>query len=70
MKKKYLLASTPILLGAICFVIYSLIGSSVEPDGTLIEPFFLINLSYLFVFSGVLTIFLISIVSFIKRISN
>lgn len=67
MKNKYLLASTPIILGVLCLVIYSMIGSKVETDGTLVEPFFLIPLSYLFVFSGILAILFAAIVSMFKK---
>lgn len=56
MKNKYL-----------CLVIYSMIGSRVEPDGTLVEPFFLIPLSYLFVFSGIIAILFVAIISMFKK---
>lgn len=68
MKKKYLLASTPIFLGVLCLIISSLIGSRVEPDGTLVEPFFLIPLSYLIVFSGMISLLFVAIVSMIKKV--
>ncbi|PFA21626.1 MULTISPECIES: DUF3955 domain-containing protein [Bacillus cereus group] len=67
MKNKYLLASTPIFLGILCLVIFNIIGSRVEPDGTLVEPFFLIPLSYLFVFSGIIAILFVAIVSMFKK---
>ncbi|WP_312475021.1 DUF3955 domain-containing protein [Neobacillus sp.] len=67
MKKKYLLASTPIFLGVICMISYFMIGSRVEPDGTLVEPFFLIPLSYLFVFSGIIALLFVAIVSVFKK---
>lgn len=54
MKKKYLLAASPLLLSIISLMISRMVGSSVGPDGILHEPaFFLIPLSYLF-FSAVL----------------
>ncbi|MDR4324516.1 DUF3955 domain-containing protein [Bacillus pseudomycoides] len=46
---------------------YSMIGSRVEPDGTLVEPFFLIPLSYLFVFSGIIAILFVAIISMFKK---
>ncbi|PEY38997.1 group-specific protein [Bacillus cereus] len=52
---------------ALCLVIYSMIGSRVEPDGTWVEPFFLIPLSYLFVFSGIIAILFVAIVSMFKK---
>lgn len=54
MKKKYLLAASPLLLSIISLMISRMVGSSVGSDGILHEPaFFLIPLSYLF-FSAVL----------------
>lgn len=70
MKKKYLLASTPILLGVVCLIIYNIIGSGVAPDGTLVEPFFLIPLSYLFVFSGIISVLFVAIISMFKKIKH
>lgn len=70
MKKKYLLASTPIFLGIICAIAYTIIGSRVEPDGTLVEPFFLIPLAYLFIFSGIILILLMATISMIKSKFN
>lgn len=67
MKKIYLLACISILLGAICMVSYLMMGSSVEADGTLTEPFFLIPLSILFVFSGITALLLMAIISVIKK---
>ncbi|OOR05852.1 group-specific protein [Bacillus cereus] len=62
MKKKYLLASTPIFLGFIFMISYFIIGSRVELDGTLVEPFLLIPLSYLFVFSGIIALLFVAII--------
>lgn len=68
MKKKYLLASTPILIGIICLIISNGIGSRVDPDGTLVEPaFFLIPISYLFFFSGLIGILFMTITSKVKK---
>ncbi len=67
MKNKYLLASAPVFLGVLCLTIYSMIGSRVEPDGTLVEPFFLIPLSYLFVFSGIISLLFVGTISMLKR---
>lgn len=50
--KKYILGIVFIFLGAICFIVYKIKGSTVEPDGTLAEPFWLIPLSYIFTFIG------------------
>lgn len=67
MKNKYLFAATPILLGILCIIIYGMIGSRVEPDGTLVEPFFLIPISYLLVFSGIISLLFVRISSILKR---
>lgn len=70
MKKKYLLASTPIFLGVIFLIASTIIGSRVAPDGTLIEPFFLIPLSYLFVLIGIVSLIFTAIVTKFKRNNN
>ncbi len=70
MKKIYVLAFISILLGAICMVSYLVMGSSVEANGTLTEPFFLIPLSILFVFSGITALLLVAIISVIKKVKN
>ncbi|MGL5635104.1 MAG: DUF3955 domain-containing protein [Sarcina sp.] len=43
--KKNLLIILPILLIIYCQVKYQLIGAYVAPDGTLVEPFYLIGIS-------------------------
>ncbi|GGI45670.1 hypothetical protein GCM10008018_13320 [Paenibacillus marchantiophytorum] len=67
MKKKYLLASSPMVLGVICMISYFMIGSKAEPDGTLVEHFFLVPLSYLLVFSSILIFLAMAIRSILKR---
>ncbi|NGP45691.1 DUF3955 domain-containing protein [Bacillaceae bacterium SIJ1] len=67
MKRKYLYASIPVIMGAICMVSYNIIGSRVEPDGTLVEPFFLIPLGYLFSFVGIATLIIFALTSFLKN---
>ena len=45
------------IAGLGCLVAYSLIGSSVAEDGTLVEPFFLIPIAWLlFLTGGILAI--------------
>lgn len=41
-----------IITGLGCVVAYSLIGSSVAEDGTLVEPFFLIPIAWLLILTG------------------
>lgn len=40
------------IAGLGCMVAFSIIGSSVADDGTLVEPFFLIPIAWLFFLSG------------------
>lgn len=61
--KKYLLALISFIVGIGCLVTYNIIGSEVAPDGTLIEPFFLIPMGYLFVAIGII----VSIVLFYRN---
>ena len=53
MKKIYLIPAIPFVLGAICFFVYTIIGAHVATDGTLIEPFFLIPIGWLFIILGI-----------------
>lgn len=52
--KKNLLILIPFILSFGCFISYNLIGSEIAPDGTLVEPFFLIPMSYLFMLIGII----------------
>lgn len=45
------------LAAVICFIAYNVIGAKVLPDGTLVEPFALIPIGYLFVL-----VFIISLI--------
>ena len=67
MKIKYVIASTPIILGVICFIAKVIIGSNVAADGTLEEPFFLIPIGFLLFFSGIISIMLIGLISLFKK---
>ena len=51
---KKILYLSPFILGISCFILYSIIGSYVDQDGTLVEPFFLIPIGYLGVFIGLI----------------
>lgn len=66
MKKQYL-ALIPFILGTICAIAYNIIGSEVAPDGMLIEPFFLIPVSYLFFLIGILCLAGIAASSLYRR---
>ena len=67
MKIKYVIASTPILLGVICFLAKAIIGSNVAADGTLEEPFFLILIGYLLVFLGIVSLGGVALISMFKK---
>ena len=65
--KKYLIASTPILIGFICFIVSTVVGSSIEEDGTLVEPaFFLIPIGFLMFFLGIISLIFVAIISAYK----
>ena len=55
--KNYKISIVGFVLAIVCMIAYRMIGSEVLEDGTLVEPFFLIPIGYLFLF--------ISIVSFL-----
>lgn len=53
--KKYILSLISVIISFGCIVAYNIIGSKVAEDGTLIEPFFLIPMAWLFVAIAVLS---------------
>lgn len=65
--KKYLFASFPIILGVLSFLIFMMKGSSVAPDGTLEEPFFLIPIGLLLLFIGTICVLGVALISIIKK---
>ncbi|QPQ30565.1 DUF3955 domain-containing protein [Lysinibacillus sp. JNUCC 51] len=68
MMKKYILATLPIVIGVLCLFMKRIIGDEILPDGTLVERnFFLIPLSYLFFFSGIISILFVAIFSTVKK---
>ncbi|MGE7690352.1 DUF3955 domain-containing protein [Lysinibacillus sp. NPDC097214] len=68
MMKKYILATLPVLIGVLCLFMKGIIGDELLPDGTLVERnFFLIPLSYLFFFSGIILILFVAIFSTVKK---
>jgi len=46
--KKKLIVLTPLLISIGCLLTFSLIGSRISEDGTLVEPFFLIPVGWFF----------------------
>lgn len=67
MKRHFLLASTPIFLGIILLIIRWMIGDSIEADGTLVEPFFLVVLFYLLILIGIISLSSVAILSIFKK---
>jgi hypothetical protein len=68
MKKKYLIASAPLLLGIISLMISRIVDSSVGSDGILHEPlFFLIPLGFLFFFSGIIALLFVGLGSALNK---
>lgn len=65
--KKYFIAFIPVIAGIICWVTYSIIGSEVAPDGTLLEPFFLIPIGFLLIACGILIAVVIKVISNFQR---
>ena len=53
--KKYLVSLISIFISIVCIISYNIIGSEVLADGTLVEPFFLIPLGWLFFAIGIIT---------------
>ncbi len=65
---KYLLATIPMIMGIVCLFIKGLIGDEILADGTIVEKnFFLIPLSYLFFFSGILPFLIMALSSTFKK---
>lgn len=47
--KKYIISLISFLIGTGCMIAYKIIGVEVAADGTLVEPFFLLPIGYLFI---------------------
>lgn len=54
MKKRYLIAIMPIIIGIGCAIAYASIGSYVATNGTLVEPFFLIPVGAFLILLGII----------------
>ena len=66
MKKKFLIL-IPFIMAIGCIVALNIIGSEVAPDGTLLEPFYLIPMSYIFMAIGIILVLTVKIVSFFRK---
>ncbi|WP_195938062.1 DUF3955 domain-containing protein [Romboutsia sp. 1001713B170131_170501_G6] len=65
--KKYILNLIPFIIGIGCFLSFSFIGSEVAPDGTLVEPFFLVPIGYLFLFIGIIGVLVRVVLNYFKK---
>ncbi|MDO8260664.1 MAG: DUF3955 domain-containing protein [Candidatus Magasanikbacteria bacterium] len=65
MKRKYFVYMF-LIIGGGCFVAFSFIGSYVASDGTLVEPFGLIPLGYLFLLIGIV----LGVIFYVQNIYN
>ena len=54
MMKKNILNLIPFIATVVCIIVYNFIGSEVLADGTLVEPFYLIPIGWLFLFIGII----------------
>lgn len=68
--KKNILYSSPFIIAFLCIVAFNLIGSKVMPDGTLVEPFFLIPIAYIFFFIGIIGLVGRGIFSIVSSFKN
>ncbi|MBY0754158.1 DUF3955 domain-containing protein [Clostridium sardiniense] len=57
----------PFGLSFCCLISFNIIGSEVAPDGTLVEPFFLIPIAYIFLFIGIISVSIKGIYSLYKK---
>ncbi|WP_097026966.1 DUF3955 domain-containing protein [Clostridium peptidivorans] len=65
--KKYIVSLISLIISFGCIVAYNIIGSKVAEDGTLIEPFFLIPIAWLFVAIAVLSGVIIFISTSVRK---
>ena len=62
--KKYIINLIPFGIAAICLVAFNMIGSEVLSDGTLVEPFYLIPIAWMFFFRGIVGVGIRGIISY------
>lgn len=65
--KKYLVSLIFIFISIVCAVSFEIIGSEVLADGTLVEPFYLIPLSFLFFAIGIISGIIVFIISHVRK---
>lgn len=59
--KKYFLSLISIIITVGCIIAYNIIGVNIAQDGTLIEPFFLIPMAWLFALISVVSALIVKI---------
>lgn len=67
MKKRYLISLIPLVISAGCMIFYKAIGSSVAEDGSLVEPFFLIPIAWLFFIAGIVAGIILGIMGIVRK---
>lgn len=67
--KKYTISLATLALAILCVISYQIIGSEISADGTLIEPFFLIPMGYLFLLISLISSITITFLKF-RKIRN
>lgn len=70
MKKLKIILVTSILITVISLIIYNIIGTSVEPSGTLVEPFVLIPIAWFFAFIAAISSILLLVSYLLDVLKN
>lgn len=58
------------LVGLVCFAAFGLIGSHVDPDGVLGEPFFLLPIGYLLLSAGLAGLAALGLARMLRRAAS
>lgn len=66
--KKLILVVIPFIISLGCGVAYKIIGCEIAPDGTLLEPFYLIPIGYLFFTIGIIGLLVVALSCLIKHL--
>lgn len=53
---KKFIYTIPFILGVCCFIAFGIMGSTIDANGFIHEPFFLIPVGYLFFFIGLISL--------------
>ncbi|PEI90056.1 DUF3955 domain-containing protein [Bacillus pseudomycoides] len=68
---KHILSLIPFILGICCLLTYNVrsIETAVAADGTLVEPFYLLPIGYLFLAISVISLF-VNLLTLIKKVNK